>query len=119
NPCGTFAAWIGDPRWGRRFTAAGRAGAYFRVLVKGRTRAGDAIEVLSRPDHGVTLGDAFRGLDADQAQALLDWARSTETVLYDSLVRSAETALRKAGASSGFPERLRSTGRGLGLGMGL
>ncbi|WP_262423809.1 MOSC domain-containing protein [Brachybacterium sp. Z12] len=36
NPCGTFAAWIGDRRWGRHFTAAGRAGAYFRVLVEGR-----------------------------------------------------------------------------------
>src|SRR5690606_1942 len=30
NPCGTFAAWMGDRRWGRTFTAQGRAGAYFR-----------------------------------------------------------------------------------------
>lgn len=119
NPCGTFAAWIGDRRWGRRFTTAGRAGAYFRVLVEGETRAGDTIEVLSRPAHGVTIGDAFRGLDAEQARALLGWAEGTDTVLYDSLARLAETALRRKGESTDFPQRLRSTGRGLGLGMGL
>ncbi|APX32068.1 MOSC domain-containing protein [Brachybacterium sp. P6-10-X1] len=118
NPCGTFAAWIGDPRWGRRFTGAGRAGAYFRVLVPGETRAGDGIEVLSRPGHGVTIGDAFRGLDARQARALLGWARETGTVLYDSLARVAETALRRAGESTDFPEHLRSSGRGLGPGTG-
>lgn len=119
NPCGTFSAWIGDRRWGRHFTAAGRCGAYFRVLVEGETSAGDGIEVLHRPEHGVTVGDAFRGLDAARARALLDWARETDTVLYDSLVDSAQNALRRADQDSEFPDRLRSTGRGLGLGMGL
>ena len=119
NPCGTFAAWIGERRWGRHFTAAGRAGAYFRVLVEGETSAGDAIEVLHRPEHGVTIGNAFRGLGPQQARDLLDWAEASDTVLYDSLVGSAQNALRRAGEDSGFPDRLRSTGRGLGLGMGL
>ena len=119
NPCGTFAAWMGDRRWGRSFTAGGRSGAYFRVLTEGRTSPGDAIEVLHRPGHGVTIGDAFRGLDADRAHALLDWAAGAETVLYDSLARAALTALEKAGRDAQFPLRLRSTGRGLGLGMGL
>lgn len=119
NPCGTFAAWIGDPRWGRRFRDAGRAGAYFRVLVEGETSAGDGIEVLHRPEHGVSIGDAFRGLSARQAHALLDWAQQSETVLYHSLVQSARTALSRAGEDHEFPQRLVSTGRGLGLGMGL
>lgn len=119
NPCGTFSAWIGDRRWGRHFTAAGRCGAYFRVLVEGETSAGDEIEVLHRPVHGVTIGDAFRGLDPAQARALLDWARETETVLYVSLADSAQNVLRRAGQDSEFPDQLRSTGRGLGLGMGL
>lgn len=119
NPCGTFSAWIGDRRWGRHFTAAGRCGAYFRVLVEGETSAGDEIEVLHCPPHGVTIGDAFRGLDAEQSRALLDWALETETVLYDTLADSAQNALRRAGQDTEFPERLRSTGRGLGLGMGL
>lgn len=119
NPCGTFSAWIGDRRWGRHFTAAGRCGAYFRVLVEGETSAGDEIEVLHRPVHGVTIGDAFRGLEPAQARALLDWARETETVLYVSLADSAQNVLRRAGQDTEFPDRLRSTGRGLGLGMGL
>lgn len=119
NPCGTFSAWLQDPRWGRFFTAGGRAGAYFRVLDEGETSAGDRIEVLSRPEHGVTIGHAFRGLSAEQATALLEWAHDTETVLYDSLVRAGELVLQRAGHTSSFPQRLRSTGRGLGLGMGL
>jgi MOSC domain-containing protein YiiM len=119
NPCGTFAAWMGDRRWGRAFTAQGRAGAYFRVLVEGEVRAGDPIEVLARPDHGVTIADAFAGLDAEQAGTLLGWAASSGTVLYDTLVGSAQTALARAGRDADFPDRLRSTGRGLGLGMGL
>ena len=119
NPCGTFSAWIGDRRWGRHFTAAGGAGAYFRVLVEGETSAGDAIEVLQRPEHGVTIGQAFRGLSAQQARDLLDWAEASGTVLYDSLAGSALNALQRAGESAAFPATLRSTGRGLGLGMGL
>ncbi|MGP5268024.1 MOSC domain-containing protein [Brachybacterium alimentarium] len=119
NPCGTFAAWIGDRRWGRHFTAAGRAGAYFRIVDEGEVSAGDEIEVLHRPEHGVSIGDAFRGLTAEQAHALLDWAQETETVLYDSLMASARTVLSRAGEQNDFPERLASTGRGLGLGMGL
>ncbi|MDN5819906.1 MAG: MOSC domain-containing protein [Brachybacterium sp.] len=119
NPCGTFSAWIGDRRWGRHFTAAGGAGAYFRVLVVGETSAGDEIEVLHRPEHGVTIGDAFRGLTPRQARDLLEWAERSDTVLYDSLAGSAQNALRRAGEDHGFPVRLRSTGRGLGMGMGL
>lgn len=119
NPCGTFAAWMGDRRWGRTFTDQGRAGAYFRVLVEGEVRAGDAIEVLHRPAHGVTIADAFRGLDAGQARALLDWAEETGTVLYDSVVTAAQRSLARAGEDDAFPDHLRSTGRGLGLGMGL
>ncbi|MGP9536819.1 MOSC domain-containing protein [Brachybacterium sp. AOP43-C2-M15] len=119
NPCGTFAAWMDDRRWGRRFTAEGRAGSYFRVLVEGKASAGDRIELLARPDHGVSIGDAFRGLSPAQARALFAWSRDSGTVLYESLVRPARLALEKAGESSDFPDRLISTGRGLGLGMGL
>ncbi|MFC0673921.1 MOSC domain-containing protein [Brachybacterium hainanense] len=119
TPCVTFAARMDDRRWPRRFTAAGRCGAYFRVLEEGEVRAGDRIEVLERPEHGVSIGQVFRGLDAAQAQALLAWAEESGTVLYESVVRSARIALEKAGLPREFPERLSSTGRGLGLGKGL
>src|SRR5699024_5289231 len=82
NPCATFSAWIGARRGDRHFTAAGGAGAYFRLLAAATTTAGDEIEVLHRPEHGVTIGDAFRGLDPRQARDLLDWAEATGTVLY-------------------------------------
>ena len=127
TPCGTFTARMGDRRFGRRFTEVGRCGAYFRVLTEGDVTAGDAIEVLHRPEHGVTIGDAFRGLDAAQARNLLAWAEQTGTVLYESLVQAALRVLERDANESGstdqapvaFPDRLRSTGRGLGLGMGL
>ena len=64
-------------------------------------------------------GFAFRGLDAAQARALLDWAEASGTVLYETLVGAAQKTLARAGEREDFPERLRSTGRGLGLGLGL
>jgi MOSC domain-containing protein YiiM len=39
----------------RRFGEASRPGAYLRILREGELGAGDAIEVLSRPAHGVTV----------------------------------------------------------------
>lgn len=119
TPCATFAARMDDRAWPRRFTVAGRCGAYFRVLEEGEVRAEDPIEVLVRPAHGVSIGDVFRGLDARQARDLLDWAERTGTILYDSVARQAQASLSRAGESREFPDRLRSTGRGFGLGMGL
>jgi MOSC domain-containing protein YiiM len=39
-PCATFAACMGDPRWVKRFHAAGRPGVYARVLRTGAVEAG-------------------------------------------------------------------------------
>ena len=55
QPCSKLAAKIGDPRFVRRFAAALRLGAYLRVVEPGDLAAGDAIEVVDRPDHGVTI----------------------------------------------------------------
>jgi MOSC domain-containing protein YiiM len=59
-PCATFQAKMGEPRWVKTFTAENRPGAYLRVVVPGDVRAGDPIEVVDRPAHGVTIGLAFR-----------------------------------------------------------
>jgi MOSC domain-containing protein YiiM len=61
-PCGTFAHWMADQGWIKRFTAAARPGAYLRVIVPGQVEAGDPIVVDSRPDHDVTIGLTFRAL---------------------------------------------------------
>lgn len=65
TPCVTFQAWLGEAHWVRRFTEHGAPGAYLRVRVEGRVGAGDPIEVVHRPTHGVTVGEVFRPRSAD------------------------------------------------------
>ncbi len=45
-PCATFAAWMGERGWVRRFTERGRTGAYLAVVEPGVVGAGDAVEVV-------------------------------------------------------------------------
>ncbi|WP_240796468.1 MOSC domain-containing protein [Streptomyces sp. RFCAC02] len=61
-PCRTFADWLREEGWVRRFTAEARSGTYFRVIAPGEVRAGDGIEVVHRPDHEVSTGFLFRAL---------------------------------------------------------
>jgi MOSC domain-containing protein YiiM len=68
-PCRTFAAFWNVDKLIKRFTEAGRPGAYLRVLVEGEVAAGDAITVLQRPSHGLTIGETFRALTGDRALA--------------------------------------------------
>ncbi len=58
-PCRTFQGWMGEPHWVRRFTEHGAPGAYLRVVAEGTVGAGDPIEVVHRPEHGMTIGDVF------------------------------------------------------------
>jgi MOSC domain-containing protein YiiM len=66
-PCRTFATWMGEPDWIRRFAARGAPGTYLRVLAPGELAAGDPVAVVHRPDHGVTIGEAFRALMTEPA----------------------------------------------------
>ncbi len=64
-PCATFRGWQGrngfdTTSWQKRFTAAARPGPYLRVLGEGPLAAGDEIEVVHRPGHGVTVATMFR-----------------------------------------------------------
>lgn len=60
TPCANFARFWGVPDLVKRFAAHGATGAYLRVLETGDVGAGDTVEVLSRPDHGITVETAFR-----------------------------------------------------------
>jgi MOSC domain-containing protein YiiM len=73
-PCATFQAKMDEPRWIKRFTEANRTGAYLRVVEPGPVQAGDPIEVVDRPAHGVTIERAFRAwmLDASRLRELLE-----------------------------------------------
>ena len=61
-PCATFADVARTPRWVKRFTEAGGAGTYLQVLQAGTIRPGDRVEVIHRPDHGVTVREHFWAL---------------------------------------------------------
>ena len=41
------------------FTLSGRSGFYFSVLEKGEVKAGDAIEVVKRDEHKVSIADVY------------------------------------------------------------
>jgi MOSC domain-containing protein YiiM len=66
-PCRTFAGWLEDQMWVKRFTQRGAPGAYLRVIVPGRVTGGDAIRVMHRPDHEVTIAMMFRALTTEKA----------------------------------------------------
>jgi MOSC domain-containing protein YiiM len=59
-PCANFARFWDVPDLVKRFAAHGATGAYLRVLETGDIGAGDAVEVVFRPDHRITVGAGFR-----------------------------------------------------------
>lgn len=65
-PCGTFRAWTGERGWVKRFAAAGRPGAYLRVLAEGEIGPGAQIEVIARPEVRVTVAESMRAYYGDQ-----------------------------------------------------
>ena len=54
-PCSKLGIRFGEPRMVRAFAQASRPGAYLRIIREGSVGAGDEIELLSRPEHGVTV----------------------------------------------------------------
>ncbi|MCW3038960.1 MAG: hypothetical protein JWM31_865 [Solirubrobacterales bacterium] len=53
-PCFKLGLRMSDPRMVKAFADAGRPGAYLRILEEGDVGAGDAVDVVWRPDHEVT-----------------------------------------------------------------
>ncbi|WP_344968711.1 MOSC domain-containing protein [Streptosporangium fragile] len=89
-PCGVFRNWMGERAWVRRFTQAGRVGAYLRVVEQGEVGAGDTVEIVSRPEGSVTVTESFRAYHGDRAllRRILahpghsaEWDRVAERVL--------------------------------------
>lgn len=71
-PCITFQHRMQEPHWVKRFHQAGCPGAYLKVLREGTIGAGDPIEIVSRPDHEVTIARMFAQQDAARMQRMLD-----------------------------------------------
>jgi MOSC domain-containing protein YiiM len=68
-PCFKLGIRMGSQRFPRRFAAAGRPGAYLRILAEGEVAAGDPVQVVHRPSHGLTVGDVAFIYHHDHARA--------------------------------------------------
>lgn len=73
TPCNDFKAWLGlggfdNTAWVKRFTLERRPGPYLRVLQTGFLTAGDEIEVVHEPGHGITVEDMFVALNLDRSR---------------------------------------------------
>ncbi|MEI6405424.1 MAG: MOSC domain-containing protein [Actinomycetes bacterium] len=83
-PCGTFTRWLELEHWVKRFTDAGRSGAYLRVLEPGEITHGDEITIVERPTHDVTIQDLFEvyngSRDHDQLQRVVQCADTSEKI---------------------------------------
>ncbi|MCX4586439.1 MOSC domain-containing protein [Streptomyces sp. NBC_01481] len=95
-PCRTFASWLGEKGWVKRFTQQGAPGAYLRVVEPGEIRAGDPIEIVHRPDHEVTVGMAFRAETTERT--LLPKVLAAGDALHPELLRAAREYVAKQSA---------------------
>jgi MOSC domain-containing protein YiiM len=66
-PCAKLGLRFGDPMMVRRFGEARRPGAYLRIVREGEIGAGDTIEVVHRPAHGVTVRDVSAAILLDES----------------------------------------------------
>jgi MOSC domain-containing protein YiiM len=55
-----------EDKWVKRFMAEGMPGTYFQVLEAGEITAGDEIEIVATPEHGVTVSDVYQLVAGDR-----------------------------------------------------
>jgi MOSC domain-containing protein YiiM len=56
-PCFKLGMRMGDAEFVDRFDSSGRFGAYLRIIDAGEVAAGQEISVVTRPGHGLRIGD--------------------------------------------------------------
>lgn len=95
TPCATFQRRMAEPHWVKRFTHAGRVGAYLSVVRPGTVGAGDEVQVVHRPGHGVTIASWFADADARQADALETAQAAGAVTLAREMVESIATVRRR------------------------
>jgi MOSC domain-containing protein YiiM len=94
-PCRTFQARMGLKGWQKRFLAAGRPGAYLKVLRTGAIAAGDPVTVVYRPDHDVSIGHVVLGRvngghDPARMRRLLDSGIDVHPEIRDLALRTLQ-----------------------------
>lgn len=95
TPCATFGRFLGQERWVRRFAARGRTGAYLRLVHPGDVRAGDRVEQVSTPGHGVTVSRWYSRQDPADARTLLEAESDGALTLSARLRDYAEASLTR------------------------
>ena len=68
--CQGFERWMAlegfdATDWCRRFNQRGRTGVFLSILDRGWVQAGDPIDVVDQPDHGLTTGVMVRALTSE------------------------------------------------------
>ncbi|MBC3763041.1 MOSC domain-containing protein [Quadrisphaera oryzae] len=95
TPCMTFARRLGEERWVKRFTRSGVPGAYLRVVRPGAVAAGDPVEVLTRPGHGVGVGRWLAEAHPADARTLLACAADRGVDLAPDMRGALEAVARR------------------------
>jgi MOSC domain-containing protein YiiM len=95
-PCRTFQGHMDEKSWVKRFTQRGAPGAYLRVISPGEIRAGDAVEIVHRPGHDVTVALQFRAVTTERT--LLPRLLAAGDALHPELLRTAREYEEKYGA---------------------
>ena len=72
TPCENLSTRVGIEDFHLRFNATGRVGAMLRVLEPGELQAGDEVQVVRRPGHGVTIGRYLTDPEPQALRRLLD-----------------------------------------------
>ena len=96
TPCMTFQTRMGEEHWIRRFTERRAPGAYLRVLTPGSIGSGDAVTVLHRPGHGVTVADTCGVPDPQLMGRLLAAADAGELDLAPAMRQHVARAAARA-----------------------
>ncbi|MFC7840886.1 MOSC domain-containing protein [Streptomyces sp. NPDC057382] len=95
-PCRTFQGHLDEKGWVKRFTRRGAPGAYLRVIEPGEIRAGDAVEIVHRPGHDVTVALAFRASTTERT--LLPRLLAAGAALHPELLAAAREYRGVSGA---------------------
>ena len=67
-PCRSFAGFWKRPTLIKEFMAAGRPGTYLRIIQEGEITAGDAIEIIHLPSHGITIADVYAAKNGERSK---------------------------------------------------
>ncbi len=95
TPCAKFQRHTGEAHWVKRFSQVGLTGTYLRVVEGGTVAAGDAVVVVSRPEHGVSIRRWYTEHSAADAVALRSAERAGEVRLQDVMQFEVEKVLAR------------------------